>query len=389
MNGKKRRITLGTVAEYEQAKKSVEDAREDAANLIHDLRHGKDPKARSYANRPTRILDYYLTAQPNLSERSRTGYRSNVEGWFKRWLDRPLREVTADMIEDRYRAIQKAVAAKPGKKQRPDLFVSEPGAATANSALRALRAVWYSAQGRSPEAIPPWPKQRFQRKWFRDGRRQRHVRADDLKAFHDAINEKDAKGEYTIGRDMRDLALLMLYTGFRRGEACTLNWQNVDFAAGVIRLPAKVTKSKRPLDLPMSDLVRDLLVARRALGTEGQFVFPGRKGRALNKDAPMTEPKKAFKTLSERCGFQVNPHALRSTFITEAENTPGITPLASYALVEHAINVGNVHTGYVQDVPGLREAAQAVATTLKKHCGIAAPRGKNVRAMKAPAKKKA
>jgi len=55
VNGKKRRITLGTVAEYEQAKKSVEDAAEDAANLIHDLRHGKDPKARSYANRPTRM----------------------------------------------------------------------------------------------------------------------------------------------------------------------------------------------------------------------------------------------------------------------------------------------------------------------------------------------
>src|SRR3546814_3449547 len=95
----------------------------------------------------------------------------------------------------------------------------------------------------------------------------------------------------------------------------------------------------------MSDLVRDLLTARRALGQEGEFVFPSRA-----ESGHLEEPKKAFVTLSQRCGFEVNPHALRSTFITVVDNTPAITPLARYALVNHAIDTGDVHTGYVQEV---------------------------------------
>jgi len=62
----------------------------------------------------------------------------------------------------------------------------------------------------------------------------------------------------------------------RRNEAAALRWDEIDLAERVIRLPAKRTKAGRKLDLPMSDLVRDLLIARRALGHEGAFVVPGR-----------------------------------------------------------------------------------------------------------------
>ncbi len=48
----------------------------------------------------------------------------------------------------------------------------------------------------------------------------------------------------------------------------------MDLNQRVIRLPATRTKAKRKLELPMSDFVRDLLVARRALGNAA-FVFPG------------------------------------------------------------------------------------------------------------------
>ena len=49
-------------------------------------------------------------------------------------------------------------------------------------------------------------------------------------------------------------------------EAAGLRWGDIDLAARLIRLPAAKMKSGRKLDLPMSDFVRDLLVARRAGG---------------------------------------------------------------------------------------------------------------------------
>ena len=71
----------------------------------------------------------------------------------------------------------------------------------------------------------------------------------------------------------RDLILFLLYTGFRRREATTLRWSDVDLEARVIRLAAATTKSKRTLELPMSDLVHDLLERRREVGDAG-WVFP-------------------------------------------------------------------------------------------------------------------
>lgn len=381
VNGRKRRVALGAVAEFERVQRKgadgkmlrgVELARHEAADAIHEMRRGKDPKAKDYGDVTLQqALDDCLAKRPNLSDRSRSFYRKNVEGWFRAWLNRPLREISADMIEARFHAIKKEAGASWNKRERPDLYQSDPGAAAANAALRSLRAVWHFAQGLAPD-LPPWPAARLKGQWYRVPRRRRSVKLDDLKTFYAAANETDEEGKYTLGRGMRDLALLMLFTGFRSGEACSLRWDYVDFGARVIRLPYKATKTKVPLDLPTSDLVHELLVARQSLGKENDYVFPG-----PGSTGHVVEPKKAFDALGKRCGFPINPHALRATFITVVDNTPGVTPLAASALVNHALDTGSVHTGYVQEVE-LRRAAQAVARSLKRRCGITTPRGKNV-----------
>jgi len=121
--------------------------------------------------------------------------------------------------------------------------------------------------------------------------------------------------------------------------------------------------------------VRDLLVARRALGTENEYVFPGRR-----KGGHIEEPRKAFETISASCGFPINPHSLRSTFITIGASC-AIPPAALKGLVNHAIDTADVTGGYVQEVE-LRKAAQAVARALKRRCGIASPRGTTVRELR-------
>ncbi len=163
---------------------------------------------------------------------------------------------------------------------------------------------------------------------------------------------------------MRDYILLLLFTGLRRNEAAGLEWANIDFAQKVIRLPARRTKAKRKLDLPMSDFVLDLLVARRGLGFENEYVFPGD-----SKTGHLAEPKKALADVDKACGVYVSPHDLRRTFITVASRCR-IAPQELKALVNHALG-GDVTEGYNQLTTGdLAEAMQVVTDQMKELCKV-------------------
>jgi hypothetical protein len=74
-------------------------------------------------------LDPYLTARKDLSERSRTGYRYQVERHLAGWLDRPLRDVTAGVVEELHTRIKGAVEGRGRTYQAT-------GNATANNVLR-------------------------------------------------------------------------------------------------------------------------------------------------------------------------------------------------------------------------------------------------------------
>ena len=380
VRGKSRRVTLGAVAEYKG--KSIEDVRRAAGPVLLDLRAGRDPKAEDEDEDKDAIvtlsqaLDRYLEARPNLAASSRTGYRYLIERHFPRWLDTPLREITPEMIEARYRAIKDEVAARraPTVAGR-DTFIAEPGTGTANGALRALRLLWNFSVARAPD-IPSWPPERLRGQWYRSPRREQHVAAGDLRKFYEAANALDEHGDYVLGRGLRDVVILTLFTGLRRREATGLRWASVDLAAAIIRLSAKSTKAKRPLDLPISDVVYDLLVARRALGVDGPFVFPG-----VGRSGCLQEPKRAFTVIARLCGVAVSPHALRATFITIAADCP-ISAFALRGLVNHSVG-DDVTSGYVMmSVEALREPAQLVADKLKRYCGIAPEEAENVRPLR-------
>jgi integrase len=164
----------------------------------------------------------------------------------------------------------------------------------------------------------------------------------------------------------RDYILLLLFTGLRRREASELAWSEVDLEARVIRLPATRAKAGRKLDLPMSDLVHNLLSARRAIG-DARWVFP-----ATSASGHIEEPKFPLAQVRAASGVQVSAHDLRRTFVTVAESAD-ISPLALKALVNHALG-NDVTSGYVQmTAERLRGPAQRVADELKRLCLIAAP----------------
>ena len=162
----------------------------------------------------------------------------------------------------------------------------------------------------------------------------------------------------------RDYIRFVLLTGFRREEAAALRWSEVDFDERVVRLPASRAKARRRLDLPMSDLVFQLLHARSERGREGDWVFP-----ANSKTGYIAEPKFALKQIADKTGVRVMPHSLRRTFATVAEASR-LTFTEVKMLLNHA--TGDVTSGYIQaNVERLRVPVQTVADRFKVLCGIA------------------
>jgi integrase len=171
-----------------------------------------------------------------------------------------------------------------------------------------------------------------------------------------------------------DYIRLLLWTGLRREEACALTWREVDFANGVIRLPGSRVKNDEALDLPMNAFVRDMLVARRALG-DARWVFPTARGH-------ISDPQHAFAAIADACGIEVSSHDLRRTFITTAESLD-ISPLAIKGLVNHALPSGDVTGGYV--VPSterLRRASEQISQHLCELCEITGEPTANVTALR-------
>jgi integrase len=338
INGKTRRVTVAPTNVLD-----LTAARQRAEEVLAEFYRGNDPKLRRVTLR--QALESYLMARKTLSPKTVKDLRANVERNLEPWADLPLRDISADTVEARHRSLQTEVA-KRGRYS---------GKASANNSMRSLGTLW-SFAGERDAALPPNPVTRLRRQWFPVHRRERIVKADDLSRFYQAVMSLENPVQ-------RDYLLLLLFTGLRRTEAATLTWDDVDFAQRLIRIPAGRTKAGRKLDLPMSDLVRDMLVARRAIG-DARFVFPS-DGRGSH----IAEPKFPLQRVAKATGIRVSAHDLRRTFITVAESAD-ISPLALKALVNHSTG-SDVTSGYViVTTERLRAPAQRVADELKKLCNI-------------------
>jgi integrase len=248
-----------------------------------------------------------------------------MERYLSDWLDRPLRSITWDLVEERHRDIQAEIEQRR-QHRHPAHFGSRPGAAQANLVMVILRALWNFALYLDRDSELPANPVRLKIQCHKEPRRERIVRGDDFPAFYRAISGLS-------NPIMADYIKLLLFTGLRRTEAAGLRWDEVDFATRVITLGAKRTKADRKLALPMSSFVRDLLVARRAIGDTG-WVFP-----ANSKSGHLEEPAFAFDEIAAASGIQVSAHDLRRTFITIAEGTD-ISPMALRRwLITHSVTM--------------------------------------------------
>jgi integrase len=350
--GTTRRVTLGPVAVL-----SLDEAWEKARPVLADLHSDVDPKAKKHKPATVReALEQYLR-NPKLAERTKHEYRGRAERHLADWLDMPIAAITPNMAEARFLAITGEVEARRAAGGSRGGF-NVTGAATANGALSILRTLWRDQKKRVAEMQTLLdPTALLSGKWHELQRRQRFVEPAQMPSFYAGILGLSS-------RLYRDLLTMALFTGWRAMEISGLRWSEVELGERMTRIPAARMKGRKDFELPMSDQLAEVLVARRALGNDGPFVFPGEGKTGHTQSMPVALDKVAAAT-----GITVSPHDLRRTFISIAENCP-ISPFSLKRLVAHT-TTGDVTSGYIQKTrEQLREAAQVVADRISELCEI-------------------
>ncbi|MEQ1531570.1 MAG: integrase family protein [Methylococcales bacterium] len=273
--------------------------------------------------------------------RDYSGVMNNI---YPDWQKLPITDISRDAVERRHKKIG-----------------NERGEAYANLGARTLRSVlnYASAKyetGKGLSILPDNPVRRISqtRSWYRVERRTGHLKAHQLQVWFDAVLNID-------NDTIRDYLLFVILTGCRKDESAKLQWSDIDLIDNsyILRDP----KNHRPLQLPLSDYLVDMLSTRKASSTS-TFVFPGDGARGY-----LVEPKRQLAKVIEKTDMPFTMHDLRRTFVTIAESLD----LPSYsvkALVNHKQG-DDVTSGYIQlNVERLRQPMQIITDFVLKSAAL-------------------
>jgi integrase len=297
-----------------------DQARKDAQKILSKLHDGIDINAEKAKDKirgmkVSEALSQYLETKEHKDNTVKT-YEYLFNKYLPDWLKRPIKEITKDMVASRHRKI-----------------TEQNGRASANNVMRTFRAVYNFANELHDDELPQNPVKRLSNtgQWNKIERRQTVIAERELPLVFEAIN----KLENPI---IRDYLLLLLFTGARRTEMACLKWENVDMDEKTFTLT--VTKSGRPLILPMSDFIYGVF-ERRLAERVNDFVFPG-----TGISGHIIEPRKAIAVIKEHTlksrneikdeaelerrisageelkpGISFCPHDLRRTFTSAISGT--------------------------------------------------------------------
>lgn len=229
-------------------------------------------------------------------ESSAITYKSNIERHYAGWVLLTLKEVNAitpDIVLDKFQQIS----------------VSGPMAAR-NSSLM-LSAVLNYGLAKYPGTLKANPLAILSSRHVSVVRKikARHdcltydadKKRNDFKTFYDAIQ--------VMVEVRRDLLLFILYSGMRKTEASTLQWQHIDIEHKELHILD--TKNRLDLHIPLSRQAMAIVERRKNRTPDGiNFVFPATvKSKTGYASARSTEIKQIT-------GLDMTVHGLRRTFIT-------------------------------------------------------------------------
>ena len=279
----------------------------------------------------------YLRSRPDIAETTRSRYCRCFERHAPHWLDRRLEEFGREDVERRFLALSK-----------------HPGPSAANAFVKLLGAVYRAACADHDELRNPVAEWRMGGgKLHRALRRTIAPPAEVLPRWRRGL-------EGGVPEVLRDMVWMGLYTGLRVSEVSGLKWEDIDGSQRWLRV--KETKSGRPLELPVTRQVSEVLERRRAASdADDGWIFPGPAGRGPFKRAGNWYPR-----ISQGAGTNFWFHACRNCFITVAVRDLMLPESLVKRLVNHA-PPADVTEGYAAEWTReeLREASQGIADRIE------------------------
>ncbi len=346
VDGKLRRITLGRYPEL-----TAEMARREAHKLLGKIATGIDPVAERKEKTAKQItlkeaFSDYLSARKSLKENTIIDYKRIVRKAFGDWSNKPLLDISKDIVSKRHKKLGEASHAQ------------------ANLAMRILRAIFNFASGEYEDAkgksiITENPVRRIShtKAWYKVKRKQSIIKSYELAAWYEALCEVKTEEESFRPTVVTDYILFILFTGLRRTEAASLKWEQVDLKTKTVTIYE--TKNHETHTLPLSDFLYNLLIELKDKH-DSEYVFPGN-----GKTGYIVEPRKTMRKITAKSGVEFTLHDLRRTFITIAESQD-IPAYALKHLLNHKMN-NDVTAGYIiMDVERLRKPMQKINDFLTK-----------------------
>jgi integrase len=326
-----RRTVRVTIGKYGLV--TPETARGRALKLFGEMAEGRNPNGERRAKNAAAMsvreaFDDFFERRP-LAASSTDNYKRSIDIYLKDWANKPISEINRRMVLDQHRKIGE-----------------NNGLVTANNIFRHFRSV-YNFTSAAHGELPPNPVAILTqaRAWNREQRRRSVVPAHGLPKWWRAVHQEESY--------VRDFLLIALFTGMRRSEIARLRWEFIDLDGRTLTVPT--TKNGDPLELPLSDFLFDLLLARRDDDPEAEWVFPGR-----GETGHMVETKKFYARVTKTSGIKFTLHDLRRTFVTIAESLD-IPHYALKRLLNHLTD-SDVTGGYIViDVERLRGPVERVA----------------------------
>ena len=321
-------------------------ARNHAHQLLHQLALGVDPNAekriaeKEAATKKFTLRDAWqqFHEHRSLKPSTRHDYDCYMNRVFSSWLDRPERDITGENVLKLHQEL--------GKRSGPPY---------ANSAMRILRAVLNFAKGRNIIDSNPVAIISDTGTWFPERRRETLIKSHQLPAWFrglDIIRRRAYPPSAIVGTDYLEF---VLFTGLRRDEAASLQWDQIDTEGRSLSIPD--TKNHRPHTLPLTTHLETILARREEAAGDSHYVFPspGTKSR----HGYLAEPRYIAEMVTDETGVSFTIHDLRRTFITTAHEL-GLGYYTIKQLVNHKLT-SDVTAGYiVSDLEHLRGPMQQI-----------------------------
>ncbi|KZK94452.1 MULTISPECIES: site-specific integrase [unclassified Pseudovibrio] len=308
--GRSRRMTLGRtdVITLDQARKIARDNLAKAANGIDPVEDAKSKKSS-----PT----FKGTCQRFMTEHSKKRCKNSTIASYE-WL------------------LNKFIMPRLGQKKTIEITRSDIQAFhsslsetkyNANRSLGLLRTIFNKAedweiisQGSNPTVrVRPFPEKQ----------KERFLSPAEISQLLNAIDE--CQEDQTITWQAASVLRLLLFTGCRLGEICSLSWDQVEFQEKRLRLDDHKTDQDGAKYIPLNTPAATELLKIHALEEKGKFMFPGagEHGHIINLRKPW------LRILIRAELTDVRIHDLRHTFASAAANQ-GISLQAIGKLLGHA-----------------------------------------------------